>query len=308
MEEEFLKQEEKEFTRFYRLSGWWVDHRGQVKKVAIGVFIFIDALLLLFVLWTFTDTYLISYNQERLAVAELAVRGVDDLHGYTESRAADSLRIGSAGVIALGDSRYDIFGTIENPNTHWYAEVTYRFRTNQGETKEAQTVILPNEKKPVAVFGEELDAVPRQPILEIMDFTWIRVDAHLVGNYDEWLARRFNFEVTDVSFGTDIELEGEDPIGRVSFTVKNNAAYSYYDPSFFIRLLRGNTIVGVTKTTLSEIDTGESINVEVNWFGRIPDASKVEVIPDINVFDLTVYKPLEATTPSDRRDDVGRRR
>jgi len=304
MQEEFLKEEEKEFKRFYQVSSFWVERKDLLKKIGLGIFIVVDAILVLFVLWTFIDTYLISYSKERLNVSELVVYGINDLHKYSQSQIADQLKIGSSGVISLGEGRYDMYGSIENPNSKWSANVTYQFVSSEGATDSVTVTVLPLEKKSVALFGLEYTSPPRSVSIEVLSVEWKRVDVHTYGFYKDYAAERLDFEISDISFGSRIEIGTEEAqnIGRVSFTVTNHSAFSYYDPAFFIKLLRGNTIVGVNRTTLSAIDSGETIKVDVNWFGQVPDASKVEVVPDINILDPAIFKPLEAKVPLDLRD------
>jgi hypothetical protein len=52
------------------------------------------------------------------------------------------------------------------------------------------------------------------------------------------------------------------------------------------------------------LDSGEEIDVGVNWFGTLPSVSKVEVIPEINIFDIDTYKSLAGETTRDTRTRV----
>ena len=146
-------------------------------------------------------------------------------------------------------------------------------------------------------------ATPRTPALELTEIEWHRVDHHVVGDYTIWSADRLDLDVRDVAFTSDLAVDSQ-TIGRVSFVVTNNTAYSYYDPAFFILLKRGPSVVGVNRTTLSSLDSGETREVAVNWFGTLPSVGSVEVVPEINLFDLDVYKPLAGETTTDTRTRV----
>ncbi len=99
--------------------------------------------------------------------------------------------------------------------------------------------------------------------------------------------------IEDVAFSRELEIDSEE-IGRVSFTVRNTTAYSYWEPSFTILLMRGGSVAGVTRTTLTRLKSGDERSVAVNWFGSLPAVTKVEVIPEVNLFDPDVYMPLSA--------------
>ena len=114
-----------------------------------------------------------------------------------------------------------------------------------------------------------------------------------------------HFTITDAQFFQETRFDGE-VYGRSVFSLSNDTAFSYYDVGLFVLLKRGSAIVGVNKTTLSTLNSGEETDVTVNWFGTLPSVSQVEVIPELNIFDLGVYKPLMGETTRDTRTRVFR--
>ena len=62
--------------------------------------------------------------------------------------------------------------------------------------------------------------------------------------------------------------------------------------------------MGVNRTTLSALESGDEIEVAVNWFGSLPSVSSVEVVPEINLFDLDAYKALQGESTRDTRTRV----
>jgi hypothetical protein len=125
----FLKEEEHEFKRFYRLSSWWVNNRGRVHQAGLGLFFAFDFALVAFAGWTFLDGFAVSYARERLAVAEMVAYGQGDLHAQTVAGAAQPLEPGSVTVLALEDGAVDAYAPLVNPNQDWWAEITYTFRS-----------------------------------------------------------------------------------------------------------------------------------------------------------------------------------
>lgn len=303
MENGFLKEEEKEDERAYRVSSWWVNHREQVRKVGYGCFVALDAVLVIFATWAFVDGFIVSYGRERLAVAEMVAYGQADLNSRSRAEAAQPLVQGDATVFVSDVGVADVYAPLTNPNLEWYATFTYVFHADALPTKPVTGFILPNETKPIVVFATKDLGGARAAELVLSDVVWKRVDPHLTGEYAKWSADRLNLEITKPAFQTDVKL-GTTTVGRASFTVVNKTAYSYYNPGFIILLKRGETVVGVSRTTLDTLDSGETRDVAVNWFGPLPAAGAVEVVPEINIFDLNAYKALSGETTTDTRNRV----
>jgi len=302
-QEEILLEEQKEDKRFHRFSLWWVEHRALLRRIGFGVFIAIDAAMLLFVSWTMLDSFAISYESEQRAVAEMVAYGQSDLHAYTAANAADDLEAGEPSVFSIGDNRFDLYTTIRNPNSDWWAEVMYYFVTAEGDSEVREGFILPNEEKPFVEIAFEAETPFFDAEIIVSEVMWHRVDHHAISDYDTWLADRISFEVEGAAFTKETNFEDE-VYGQTAFSVTNDSAFSYYDPKLFILLKKGSSVSGVNRTTLSEINSGEEVEVSVNWFGTLPSVTSVEVLAEINVFDIDSYKPLDGETTRDTRTRV----
>jgi len=302
-QEGVLLEEEKEFKRFYKLSLWWVNHRVLLRRIGFGLFISIDSILLLFVVWSMLDSFAISYEREQQAVAEMVAYGQSDLHTYTVANAADPLEPTEAKVISIGDQRYDIYAEILNPNDDWWAEFTYSFLVDEEQVEAQQGFILPSDQKPVVKFAYSSETPIRSGKLVIESVTWHRIDHHLINDYVAWEADRLEITIENATFSKETSI-GDEVYGRTAFMVSNDTAYSYYDPGFYILLLKGSSVVGVNRTSLSALDSGFAVEVGVNWFGTLPSVSQVEVIPEIHLFDIDSYKPLKGETTRDTRTRV----
>ncbi len=298
-----LLQEEKEFKRFYTLSLWWVTHRAMLRRIGFVLFIVFDSLLLLFGGWHLMDAFAISYGAEQNAVMRMVALGQSDLHAYTLANAADNLEAGDGRVISIGNSRYDLYTTLLNPNDDWWAEFTYSFSLGDEQTDLQEGFILPMEEKSVAELAVESASPVQSASLIIENVRWHRVDHHAISEYETWASDRLNFLISASSFEKETRFDGE-TYGRTTFTIENDTAYSYYDVGLFVLLLRGSSVVGVNRTTLSSLESGVEAEVTVNWFGTLPSVSQVQVIPELNIFDVEVYKPLQGESTRDTRTRV----
>lgn len=298
-----LLQEEKEFKRFYKLSVWWVEHRAFLKRSAIALFIAFDVVLLLFGGWHLLDAFAVSSGAEQNAVMRMVVLGQSDLRAYTDENAATDLEAGEGRVISIGNSRYDLYTTLLNPNDDWWAEFTYAFSSGDLTTDSRTGFILPSEEKSVVELAVESTSPIQAATLVIEDVTWHRVDHHAIADYETWASDRLNFLISASSFEKETRFDGE-TYGRTTFMIENDTAYSYYDVGLFVLLLRGSSVVGVNRTTLSSFESGVEAEVTVNWFGTLPSVSQVLVVPELNIFDVEVYKPLQGESTRDTRTRV----
>ncbi len=302
-QEGFLLEEEQEDKRFYRLSLWWVEHRALLRQIGIGIFIAFDAVLLSFVVWTMLDSFAISYGAEQRAVAEMVAYGQSDLHAYTVANAAEDLQMGSASVFSTGDGQFDLVVFVRNKNDDWWAEVDYHFLTDSGESEYRSGFILPSEEKPFVELAFDSGSTLFDAEFVVDNVAWYRVDHHLISDYEVWSDDRLNIAIEDAAFTTEAGYEDE-VYGRTSFYATNSTAFSYYEPRFFIMLMRGSSVVGINRTSVSEFESGEMIDVSVNWFGTLPSVTSVEIRPEINIFDLDSYKALAGETTRDTRTRV----
>lgn len=279
----FLLEEEKEFKRFYKFSLWWVEHRELLRKIGYGIFISFDSAILLFVLWTMFDSFVVSYGSETRAVAEMVAYGQPDLRSYTIAESAVAISQDDVRVFPIGNSRYDFYAEIVNPNKDWWVEFKYQFLFDAGETTPETGFMLPGQEKPLISLAVTSQTSVQTASLQISDIKWHRIDHHTISDYPTWKEDRLRFEIKDAVFSKE---------AGTTFTVLNDTAFSYFDPVFYVVLKRGAAVVGVSRATVASINAGESQEVSLQWFGTLPSVSSVEVIPDINIFDLDSYKQL----------------
>jgi hypothetical protein len=299
-EQNLLLQEEKEFKRFYKFSLWWVEHQAFLRRLAYGLFVMADAILFLFVLWTMFDSFAVSFGDDEMEVAKIVAYGQSDLHGYTTANRADPIVPEQVLVFGIGDNRYDFFAELSNPNSDWWVEFTYAFAFDAGSTASTEGFLLPGQTKPVISLATTSQTFVRNAQLELTNVRWHRINHHEIYDYSIWQEDRMRLVITDATFTKETGFE-KDVFGRTTFTVYNNTAYSYFDPQFLVLLKRGSAVVGVSRATVASLGVGERREISLNWFGILPSATSVEVIPDIHLFDPDVYQRLKGEPGIDTR-------
>lgn len=297
---DILLQEDKATAKDIRRTLWFVEHRERIGKLGILLLLIFDACLVLFVAWSMFDAFLFSAGAERRALVDSVISRQEDLHAYTVARAASPIALSDTRVFLLGNNKYDFYTELANANTDWWAEFDYQFVFDSGSTSLKRGFILPESKKPVAELAFASETGIANATLQFQNVSWHRLDHHLIPDYKKWSKDRLGIEMLNPTLSQDTSLNAQG-LFRTSFTVRNGTAYSYNNPTFYLLLKRGATVVAVNKTTLQSLVPGETQDVIVNWFGSVPSASQVEIIPDLNVFDPMLYKSLEGEATIDTR-------
>jgi len=271
----------------YKLSVWWVENRALLKKIGLVIWAVVDAVLILFALWVVIDTYLISYEQERALSYGFGINQEVRREVNTATAPEPVIISSDASVFAIGDGRYDFYASIENTNNDYWLQFTYHFAYSGGQTETATGFVYPLEQKPVIELAHESESRPTGAEFVIEDYDWNFIDPHEISDFDAWRAERIDFDVSASEYTPALDLP--EIVGRSTFTIENDTAYSYWEPEFYVLLYRGASVVAVTKTTIPEFVAGQTRTVDQNWFGSISSVTKVEIVPEIKLFNSSVY-------------------
>jgi hypothetical protein len=180
---------------------------------------------------------------------------------------------------------------LENPNSNWYVTFEYRFIFGNEKTPFFKGFALPQEQKPLVVLGYKTKAKSSLATIEFADIHWKRLDTHTMRDYPTWSKEHLDFVFSDIQFSKDLSLD-ETTIGQVNFSIENKSAYSYWDSLFHVRLIRGNSVAGISSIMIPQLRSGEKRAISFHWFGTLPAVSRVEIVPDINLFDPSSFMSL----------------
>jgi len=270
---------------------WWVTHKVQVRKIFTIVLALVAIALVGYAGFGFADWYFGSGVKERSDIGQLA-RTVINFPAFHEKFAPQELVIEGTSVLEAGEGAYDLATRVTNPNTTWWAEFDYQYLSGGDPLVAAQRgYVLPGEVKYLTGLGTKAASFPGGAEVAVTNLVWHRVDTHVVRpDYATWSAARLNFQITDVKF------QAPDPtdqlkVSRASFTLKNDSGYGYWKAGFFVALLKDEQVVGANYVTVSELRAGDVRPVEASWFSDLPSVDRVEVTPEVNLFDAGVFIP-----------------
>lgn len=267
----------------YRRQVAVIEARPKLESAGFVAWGMLDVFLLAFFFLT-TVLYLASgtFADNRL-MASLG-NNADVVRRVSATRSPQNLVVGGSGVV-LHDGIADAYTTITNTNSDWYA--TFLLKPSTVDSTESEWAFInPGEERTFAMF--DLEDFSSRDRLIVEDLTWMRVDRHVVGEPSAFLAARSSIAIDNIQYVRDLTV-GTSPISRVTFDVSNRTAFSYWQPMFVVRVLRGSSTVAVNQIVVPELVAGETRQVEVRFFGDLPETATAVVEPAIFYFDPNAY-------------------
>ncbi|MBI5621999.1 hypothetical protein HY933_04010 [Candidatus Falkowbacteria bacterium] len=271
---------------------WWVTHRALLHRVVVVALVVICLALWGLTLWGLVRYWLIDWAPYQQQQQELATPLIN--YGYfRQKHAPRAVEISGVQVLPLGNNRYDFAAEMSNPNTEWaISSLRYVFTfSGQAERQVKETFVLPGQHKYLIDLGVESLSRVGDVRLVIEDLTWRRVAA----DFAAYQASALDFAISDVKFVSAGELKSQNlPVSKTRFTVKNNSPYNYWEGGFYILLYRGPGLVGINYLVQQYLDSGAAVNMDVSWYQHVSTPDRVEVVPDINLFNPGIFRPIEA--------------
>lgn len=285
----YISPEEQKLSQMRKVSYWYVAHKVLLRKILIGILIGFSTVTLGYGLWGFFDYLVLDYGNRKAMFEELVNSRVLTQE-WIQSHAPQPIDMDKTYIFSSGDD-YDFLVKIENKSPYYWAEFDYKFTYSGGETETQKGFILPLEQKWVGFLAFESESRPSSARLEIEQLSWNRVDTREVPDYELWKAEHMNIKITDVEYISDVILDSE-RFSKTKFTAQNLCAYGYWQIGFYIIAYRGATPAGVNYVKLDRFRSGALETVEVSWFDTLSGVSKIEVEPEVNLFDDDIYMPV----------------
>lgn len=265
-----------------KLIEWMILHKIALKKFLIYFLILLSLLFWGYGMYGLVDWLFITGPAERSAIARLH----ENLVNPEAIPRPRSLEI--KGITLISGTRYDAFAVIKNPNSKWFATFDYRFLIAGEETTTRQGFILPGEEKFIFDLGLQVKGKPTRATLELKNLHWKRIQSREIPDYDAYRDARLAFGISDVSYTPTLQVAGK-AISRATFTVRNNSAFNYFEVPFVVILHRGGVIAGIGLATAQNLNSGEERKMDATWFDTLSGITKVEVRPELNILDSSVY-------------------
>jgi len=219
-----------------------------------------------------------------IAMTKLLSTDLIDYDNFNEEIRPNDLKILKNDLVSSGQGLYDIMTRVSNNNSGWIIEsIDYRFIIDGQLTEIQQTHILPNQNKLLIYFNYPSSTTPKNIKLDIVDKKWQKIkDTRRVDIYQA-------IQITNEKFNL-----ADDGTGRAEWEIKNNSAYSFWSIGFQVLLYGGShELAAVNYLQTEKIPSMAVRNYSVGWYHRLPSIFEVEIIPDVNVYQDSVFMPLD---------------
>ena len=271
-------------------SYWIATHRPALRKIALGVLIVIDGLLIGYSAFAWGSYAFYGFWKERAMLRDMASAHVP-FKAYREKNAPTDVAPGDVSLFDSGNKAgwKDMLATIENPNERWVAEVVYHFEDGENITGTESATVLPLESTYLGVLGFAASTTVRDPSLVIERTLWSRVPMRLAPDPAVYIAARRDFTVGEVAVNRPGATKKDVQTTQILFDVTNNTIHSYWSAPFWVLLYSNNTLAGVELVTIEPFDMGEKKRIDLRSLVS-RTVTRAEVIPRLNVFDESVFK------------------
>lgn len=272
-----------------KISYWFVSHKLFFKKLLIIGLIILNVGLFG---WTIFQTLIILVVQEKDFQQMLGGLTYDliDYQYFNQKIKAKDLELLSLDILPVTEGRYDIVARVKNPNSDWVVKkVIYQFISGDKVIAEKTSFIFPGEEKFLAVFNTEPTSLGGVT-LRFKEISWQREL-----NFADFSPQYLNFDISEINIMTpsQLSIRGKLPVTKVTFKVKNQSAYNFWQVGFYVALYSGSKLIGLNYTLLDQFKSGEEKRAEVNWIQSLSTPNRAEILPEVDILNPDVYMPFE---------------
>lgn len=270
-----------------KMSEWYLRHKIALGHLFIFLLIFWCVISVTGSLMYWGYYLLIGANQDE----QMSVRQSVEFSNYEQMHSlygAEELIFQGQEIYESATNRYDFVARAINPNKRWVAILTYKFSFAEKDTETQTTIILPNTKRPLIIFGQEATSYPSGVKLVVLNVRWRQINAHDVFDTDSFIKERTNFRFDNFKFIPENRAYGY-LNNSVAFDWFNDSPYSYHKVDLYIELFNSGETVGFIYLPVQKFRTREQRHLEGRIMGGDLYVNDIQVYPVVNVFDSGEY-------------------
>lgn len=261
---------------------WLLERRELFKRIGMRIFIGFNILLWLFIFFNIF-IYIRDLNQDRQILLGLAQNQVD-LEKFFAEHKPQPLIISGAQILNNGKGVYDFVATASNLNLNRGMQVLrYRFVAGDFVTPVNEISLAPGQKVYLLSLANKITTnLTSSPMLEIVSSSW-----------ENWREPKQNVVIPVVV--SDLSFTNNGSWGSsVNFKAVNNSLQNIWEVGFQAVVSDGARILAVNQITTTEFKTGETRNLEINFFTSLPQSVRVDVVPLVNIYDSGNFYDIPA--------------
>ena len=268
-----------------KFSYWYVSNKLLLRRILVVFLILLNVGLFSYSIYSAVMTLFVYDQDYREAIEAMAVNSIDYQYFHEKNKPQD-LEILGVDAVEGNENQYDFVVKISNANEKWVAREAVVQLIGGGEVAaEKTTFIYPGETKYVVFFSQE-GVDPGSAQIRIYKVDWRRYS-----DFAELSRSRLNFEVSDIEFKSarDSGIERTLPVSLLTFKIKNNTAYDYWQIGIYMILMSGQKVGGANYLSLSKFLSGEIRDVEMRWYESLPSIYNIQILPEVDILDQSSY-------------------
>ena len=257
---------------------WFLKNRRHL-FLGLIFFLLVGSIILYSTFFYNLYTYIKYTPEERESLGELSLVDV----ALSPARLAKPLKEEGVQSFFHGN-RYDLIARVSNPNDNFFAGINYCFLSGEEEVSCGQVTLFPNEDRYVLDLAVERSSPINNLRFYIKNVSWERVDSRRYGSWNDYYNERSNFIVSDINFeivrSSDLSFSSRN---NLSFRIKNNSPYNYWEVPISIILMNQGGIVGVNSYVVFEFMSLQEKNIELFWSNSLSRVDNVLIVPNLEV-------------------------
>jgi len=265
--------------------------RSVASRIFIGGVLLLICSLFIYALISLSGYFIFGLAEESEIARQLLTRNFSEHSLRARVAARDLIRYPVAVLPTSSDeSKYDFYADITNPNQNYIARFDYYLSINGQKTRISHDFVLPGSNKVLMQLGLESESIPESVALKIENLNWQKINKHKVSSITEYKQNHLDgIEISEINLTTpnSTAFAGgtSKTINVLKFNVKNNTAFDYNSAGFAIKIFDAyGTVVRVERYFVESLPSGSIHAAALNIAGKIGNAKKTEITPDIDIF------------------------
>lgn len=263
---------------YYKIIYFFIANQIFIKRLMVMILILFNIAL-----WWIGGVKIINYladsknYEQTILVLSAPVVDWQKIHEATKPQ---DIQILSVEKISLGNNKYNLVAKIFNPNARYsVAYLNYAFMVDGFVLDWQDSFINPESEKYLFSFSYVSENYPSEISLKLGGISWSPIN-----NFKKETAVPMDqIEVLNTNFVQDNNQN------IIDFEVINKTHFNFWQIGWQVLLFQGERLVGVNYLTSSGFLSGETRKLSVASLEKIPTPSRIEILPDIDIFDKNNY-------------------
>gem|GEM_PF-1349424 len=278
-------------------SYWFLTHRGQIRRVTAMILSIICAIIWGIAIFLTVKIVILPWQNYQGMLLNLKKQ-------YTLFPVRTLVQDIQKDAVSFAQSEegiYDLYVRIKNPNPLWRVHFDSVFSID-GEALPPQSgFLLPDEEKYLMYAGLKRTTQPITLGLELKNISWNRISK----KEKEDMSLRTRITVKDIKITPVQQMEGGGlSYTKLTFKIVNETVYRFWELSVPILVKTGDQIIAINTLPLTNFGSGESRLMESRWNADLSNATAVDILPTVDIFDPRLYQAPTVQELEERSPDV----